>query len=296
LSGTTIGPEHQHHQQEPGQEDGADEDGELVGELGGQVVGHRGQPGDRGVGRQRVTDPLQGGRGGLVGRDRRGQDRQDDRVAGRGGRRRTDRGDARDVGEALGERTQVCLGRAVAGQVDDHEQRTVDPGAERVTEQVVGAPVAGGGRVVAGVREAGLQAQRRGGEGEQHDRAGSEPGPRAAGDPVGEAPPGRVLERRGRLDGSAGQAQVSAIDAVAEQGQERRQQGERGGDGDDDDERDGQADAGQEADADEQQREHRQHDGAAGEGRRQSRPRPSRPTGRRGCPVRPGGSPGSGTR
>ena len=86
---------------------------------------------------------------------------------------------------------------AGAAQVGDEQQRGVDAWAEALGQQVVGATVRGGRRVVAGVREAGLHPQRRGGQREQDRRRGEQVGPRPTRDAVGEAPPRPVLGRLG---------------------------------------------------------------------------------------------------
>ena len=65
-------------------------------------------------------------------------------------------------------------------QVDDHQQGTVEPGAEAVGEQVVGLSVRGLGRGVAGGREGGLHPQRGGRDREQGDDGAEQVGPRAA--------------------------------------------------------------------------------------------------------------------
>ena len=192
---------------------------------------------------------------------------------------------------ALGQRRDGLGVHAGAAQVGDEQQRGVEARAEAVGQQVVGAAVGGAGRVVAGVREARLHLQRRGGQREQHRRGDGQVRPRPARHAVGEAPPGRVLGRSLR---GAGADQPPGVDAVAEQRQQRRQQREGGRHGEEHDQRGAEPDRGQEAQAGQDQGGHRHDDGAAGDQDGGARPSPWRSTARSGCPGRRRGARGSG--
>jgi hypothetical protein len=78
---------------------------------------------------------------------------------------------------------------------------------------------------------------------------------------VGVAPPRRVL---GPLDGATPTDDASGIDAVAQQGQQRRQQGERSGYCEQHDQRRPEADGDEDAHSGEDQSQHRHDHGAAG--------------------------------
>ena len=139
--------------------------GADVGEAGG-LPAHVGAR--RAVGQRRRDDLGAQPLGGLVGRlvlrtgGRVGDHRHQPAGPGRG--RRADRRDARVGGEGAAQRRDHG---GVAGRVDDHQQRTVDPGAEAVGEQVVGLPLGSGLGQGAVVGDAGPQRERRCGEREQ---------------------------------------------------------------------------------------------------------------------------------
>jgi hypothetical protein len=79
---------------------------------------------------------------------------------------------------------------------------------------------------------------------------------------VAEAPPDRVLDR---LRGAVAAPDPTLVDAVAQQREERGEQGDGGGDREEDHEGGRQADRGEDAEAGDGERGGGDHDGAAGE-------------------------------
>ncbi len=178
--------------------------GSVSAQLGVEVVGGGGDPGDVDVGGDHGPHLADRRRGLGIGRSG-GRQRGEHRGAAVGGDdRRTDRGDVRGRGDRAGQRGQP--GRVGPGpvEVDDHEQRRVDPGAEALLEQVVGLAVRRVGRRVAGGREGGLQPQRRERRrrpGRRSRRAGRA---RAGRPPGGRSATTRCRSRPSRADGAAG--------------------------------------------------------------------------------------------
>src|SRR5690606_3794286 len=239
---------HEQHDREPDHDEAERQQGGV--ELGGDVDRDGGRAGHREGGSVAVrdrggelADVLDEGGRLRVGGARRGDDLDDRRVDGFVRDGGSDGGDARHLGELVGDRVEVLEHLGRLGDVDRDDERAVAAGAEGVVDEVVGAP----GGFLLGERAAVGQGERELGGGDrgdaeqaddgedehdgglEHERDPALPERAAAGGGFGGGGiRGLVLVRvraqRGARSGLGGESPLQQN----EQGREQRDRGEHG--------------------------------------------------------------------
>jgi len=170
-------------------------------------------------------------------------------------------GDAGVGSQPLGERGKllVCAG---GRQIGGKQERPVRAGAEPGADELVRITRGRSDLIVARIGEAEAQSEGRSSEGDQHDRPEDRGRPGSSLNEVAPAA-GQRLAACGRNPPEAGNAQ--AVDAVAGEGQQRRQQRDRSRHGDEDGETDRDGDAVEEGHAQQEQAEERDDDRRPGD-------------------------------
>ena len=237
--------------------------GRGVYACGGLTADERGDPAAGGGLRDHLAAQPAEERSGLGGLGRGGGIDDDDRgVPGGVDDRRVCRGHAWHLAKPCAEPGDPGL-RVRAAQVGGDNERAVEPGAEALSQQVVGLPGSERGRVVAGVAERQAHREQRHRQHDQHGQrqGGADPrSPLHRAAPAAPEPPACGGPAPGEQPGD-----VQPVDGRAREAEDRGQQGERRSQDQGDRDDGGGREAVHERQAHHEQPEQRDHHGSAGE-------------------------------